>query len=169
MTKEYIELPRFLDKKNINSSEIKTLEIALEEAKEAYRESEGKNLFEMMSNENCPSMLKDFIKKHNIYKVAFEKVTQYEDYMPDYGKYIILQGNDRFGFMFECTESYAEDISPFDGTEFKHDIDFVEVLKENELLKPENEWKNEDTEQALEVWEYVLSFSNVGYERKLFI
>jgi hypothetical protein len=157
--------------KDVSLSTVEKLETALEKAKEAYRENEGKKLLcEMLDNENCPDMLKDFVKKHSLDTVGFEKIIESEDYMPDYGKYIVFKNNEstEFGFMFECTETYAENYSSFDGTEFKHDIHFVETMKEYELLKTEDKWNDKDTKQALKTWEYVLSFSAIGYERKLF-
>jgi len=170
MTKEYIELPKFLNKDEIYLSEIKTLEIVLEEAKEAYRENEGKRLLnEMLSDKDCPSMLKDFVKKHSICKVEFDKYVQNEDYMPDYGWYIVLSSkNSRFGFLIKTMGCYGDPDTSFEETEFKHDMHFVETIKEYELLVAEDIWNEELTKEALKTWEYVLSYSDVGSERKLY-
>ena len=171
MTTEYLNLPNPIGKEMICLSDIKTLEIVLDEAKEAYRDNEGKRLFnEIMEDINCPDMLKQFVKKHSLNTVAFEKIIESEDYMPDYGKYIVFKNEStEFGFMFECTETYAENYSSFDGTEFQHDVHFAETLEEDELLMPEDEWTKKHTKQALEVWEYVCSFSDTGRERKLYV
>jgi len=157
--------------KEISTSEVERLQNALERAEEAYRENEGKNILnEMLSGKDCPSMLKDFVKKHSICKVEFDKYVQNEDYMPDYGWYIELSSEDsRFGFLIEKTSSYGDPDSSFEEYEFCNDTHFAEKIKEYEFLMPEDEWRDKDTKQALKTWEYVLSYSKIGHERKLFI
>lgn len=163
MTKEYIELPK-LSKDEIYLSDIKTLEIVLEEIKEVYRENEGKELLqEVISNENCPSALKEFVEKYQIFKIGFEKLIENEDYMPDYGKYITLEGiSEKFGFLFECSECYEDINSCFDGVAFMGELSLLKSLKQT------NSFSNIDSKEILNMWEYLLSFADVGHKRKLF-
>jgi len=156
---------------HVSLSTVERLSSELEKAKMAYRHNAGKVLLnELLSNKECPQMLKTFVTKNNIKNIFFEKVVENGDYMPDYGYYIVLR-DDRdydYGFLYECTDCYGDFGSSFEGTEFKHDLHFVEVLKENELLKAESDWTEKDEREALETWDYLLDYSEVGLKKKLF-
>jgi len=174
-----------LNVENITLKQIKDIEKQLERAKEAYRESEGKKLLnEMLEDNNCPPMLKDLSRKLCFTSIFFEKLTHNEDYMPDFGKYIVFKGmvdvgpsdevsmqEYNYGFLFEESETYVinELYENFEGKAYLSESDFEATIKDDEVIMDSKDWSYEYTEEAYLVWNYILRFTQEGYKRELFI
>ncbi len=169
---DYFILNLKIKKDNIYLENIKELRKFLQEAKRIYRNNEGKRLLnKILNNKECPQMLKDFCKKYNIIKILFEEHFQNKNTISEYGCYIVLEdelGKERFGFLTTCTEDYQEGIS-FTHTEFINSDDFVNKIKEEELLVPEDKWTEQMTNEAFDVWKYIITYEKVGFKKELFI
>jgi hypothetical protein len=125
----YIRAELKIKRDNVSLEKVKEVEKIFNDIRKTYIDIEGKKLLkEILSDKDCPQFLKDIAITFKFSKVKFEKVIISEDYMPDFGKYIIFEGalngkQTDFGFLFENSETFTELTDRFDGIEFQSEED----------------------------------------------
>jgi hypothetical protein len=124
----------------------------VEEAKKNWVQLSGQTtLLQLRSNPQTPKLLKHLFDKNCVTNIRAEQLVTSSDYMPDYGTYIVLDGNEEIGFLLEILGEWDNDNNY--KREFHCSENFTEELVECTEYTEEGEFTMGD---GIEVFEFLM-------------